>query len=64
MKKIVVKLSSGKEFTYLTDLKVRIGTKVLVPAPFWSAEPNQKGKVKSLTSEYNGECIHVLSLDK
>jgi hypothetical protein len=64
MKKIQVEIN-GKILTYETDLKVRKGTQVVLPPTYWmDARDTQIGKVVSLTSDYTGYCVKVLSVIK
>lgn len=59
IKKIIV----DNKFTYLTDMKVRKGTKVLLPPFPWCQDP-WIGKVTSLTSDYDGDCKFIITTIK
>ena len=65
MKRVQVTFSNNKTFSYETDLKnLRVGTRVLVPAPWWARYDNNttmEGKIASLTSDYTGDCIKIIS---
>lgn len=58
MKHVVVEMDSGRDLTYETDLRVRVGTCVEVPAPYWMSEP-QWGKVISLESDFEGDLVRI-----
>jgi hypothetical protein len=57
MNKIVV---NGK-YTYETDLKLKIGDTVLLPATWVDSDP-WEATVTALESSYNGSCSKVLSV--
>jgi len=61
MKRIVVQLKSGSRYTYQTALKrVRIGTKVIVPPPYWCQEMGASvGTVVSFESDYTGTLVTI-----
>ena len=59
VKRIVI----DDKWTYLTDLKVRKGTRVLLPPFPWSQYP-WVGKVTSLISDYDGDCKWVMDVIK
>lgn len=63
MKRIVVQLKSGSCYTYQTALpRVRVGTKVIVPPPYWCPEMGASvGKVVSFKSDYAGQCVTITS---
>lgn len=63
MKRIVVQVKSGSRYTYQTALKrVRIGTRVIVPPPYWCQEMGPSvGVVVSFESDYTGPLSTIYS---
>jgi hypothetical protein len=60
--KIVVEGQGGlREIVYETDLKVRVGSKVLLPNLPWHYHPDEHiSRVLALESSYTGPCKRVL----
>jgi hypothetical protein len=66
IKRVQVQTQTGTVLTYETDLKgIRVGTRVILPAPWWlhgvDNQTTMKGKVISLTSDYTGDCLNIIS---
>jgi len=60
MKKIIV-----NGYTYETDLDVNIGDTVEFPTADWLRDVygySQEGVVTALESDYDGECVRILSV--
>ncbi len=56
------KVMVGK-YTYETDLKLKVGDKVLLPTPSFLRDvqgPTCEGSVTSLESTYEGPCVRVI----
>ncbi len=54
-------------YTYETTLKVRVGSRVLLPTPEWLRDvkgPTWEGVVTGLDSGYQGPCKAVISVLK
>jgi len=58
MKAVVVEVESGRHLTYETDLKVRVGTCVEVPGPYWMPG-TQYGKIVALESDFEGDLVRI-----
>ena len=55
------------QYTYETDLPVKVGDKVMLPTPYWLRDvkgPTFEGTVTSLESKYTGDCVRILSICK
>lgn len=66
-KRVVVKTKSGTEYTYETDLEVKVGDRVVVPtADFLRSVygASQEFEVTSLESGYSGPCKRVIRVIK
>jgi hypothetical protein len=60
MQRVVVSSSTGRLYTYETDLEVSEGDVVLLP-PGLSGEP-WEGTVTSHTPKYKGPCKQILAV--
>lgn len=52
-------------YTYETELPVKVGDKVLLPTPYWLRDvkgPTWEGKVTQLTSDYTGPCVRIIKI--
>lgn len=50
-------------YTYETDLNLKVGDTVLLPTPYWLQDvkgPTWEGKVTSLDSNYTGPCVRII----
>ena len=52
-------------WTYETDLRVKVGTRVLLPTADWLRDvkgPTFEGTVTSMESTYNGFCNRIVAI--
>jgi hypothetical protein len=52
-------------YTYETDLPVKVGDTVVLPTPYWLKEvkgDTWEGVVTSLESDYNGPCARIIKI--
>lgn len=57
------RIQVNHQYTYITDLNVKVGDKVVVPTAYWLRDvkgPEWTVTVTSLTSDYDGECSRVI----
>lgn len=65
LKRVVVELGNRKQYTYETDLLLKVGDRVLVAiSPAWQEKFGkvQVGRVVNLRSDYKGPCQRVLEI--
>ena len=58
------KLVMVGNYTYETDLDLKVGDKVVLPTPSWLLDvkpPTWTGEVTSLSSTFQGNCLSVIS---
>jgi primosomal protein N' len=62
--KVVVRLQNGKQFTYEADDGIKVGTRVMLPKPYFymQSDANPIGTVSSLETDYDGPCKRILAV--
>jgi len=63
MKRVIV----NNQYSFDTNLKVRVGSTVVLPTPYWLRDvkgDTWEGKVTALTSDYTGDCVQIISVKK
>jgi hypothetical protein len=59
-----MKILVDNKLTYECNEKVKVGDKVLLPAPWFMGGSTYIGNVTSLKSDYEGSCISVIKVIK
>jgi len=59
-----MKIIVDHKLTYDCDFDVNVGDVVIIPAPWYMEFPTTKGRVTKIGSDYTGNTIKVIRVEK